>query len=278
MAGHKCGQLLRLVVGSVGLGAGEQVGGGVMLAAERLIPNLCALTKPAALLSAYPRGLPQVEAEYKVEEFDVTAIEAAEEEREAEIDEDEEAARAADWDEVGGWAVLLAGCMMGQRTEVGVHAWATCSEGGPALILLPQCHATWRLVHPNDILPALPPCCPAHPQTNALAAYQRQVERAQEAERKREEADRRWREVGELALPHCLTCRLCDHSVQVPPVVPPVLQCHQCCGAVVLWMPIAHFAMQLPGLVPSQLLGNCYGVPGICNQKTAASRCAALLS
>lgn len=47
-------------------------------------------------------ALSQVEAEYKVEEFDVTAIEAAEEEREAEIDEDEEAARAADWDEVSG--------------------------------------------------------------------------------------------------------------------------------------------------------------------------------
>ncbi len=31
----------------------------------------------------------------------MTAIEAAEEEREAEIDEDEEAARAADWDQVG---------------------------------------------------------------------------------------------------------------------------------------------------------------------------------
>lgn len=32
----------------------------------------------------------------------MTAIEAAEEEREAEIDQDEEAARAADWDEVSG--------------------------------------------------------------------------------------------------------------------------------------------------------------------------------
>lgn len=42
----------------------------------------------------------QVEAEYAVAEFDVAALEAAEEEREAEIDEDEEACRAADWDEV----------------------------------------------------------------------------------------------------------------------------------------------------------------------------------
>lgn len=109
----------------------SKLSAGVMLAAERLIPSLCALTKPAALLSAYLHCLSQVEAEYKVEEFDVTAIEAAEEEREAEIDEDEEAARAADWDEVGGWAVLLAGCMVGQRTEVDVHAWA-CMRGQPA--------------------------------------------------------------------------------------------------------------------------------------------------
>ena len=42
----------------------------------------------------------QVEAQYAVAEFDVAALEAAEAEREAEIDEDEEAARAADWDEV----------------------------------------------------------------------------------------------------------------------------------------------------------------------------------
>lgn len=47
---------------------------------------------------------------------------------------------------------------------------------------------------------------PLRSQTNALAAYQRQVERAQEAERKREEADRRWREVGGCA---CCTPPLC---------------------------------------------------------------------
>jgi SNF2 family DNA or RNA helicase len=41
----------------------------------------------------------QMEATYKVEEFDVDAIEAAEEEREAEIDDDEEANLVGDWDQ-----------------------------------------------------------------------------------------------------------------------------------------------------------------------------------
>lgn len=61
-----------------------------------------------------------------------------------------------------------------------------------------MCRQRHRLV-------SLPP--PSRPKTNALAAYQRQVERAQEAERKREEADRRWREVRPLpccARPPCI--------------------------------------------------------------------------
>lgn len=80
-------------------------------------------------------ALSQVEAEYKVEEFDVTAIEAAEEEREAEIDEDEEAARAADWDEVSGRVAregVHASWVEAGAAQTAVRRTATFSASGCA--------------------------------------------------------------------------------------------------------------------------------------------------
>ncbi|KAG7668752.1 hypothetical protein Ndes2437B_g07158 [Nannochloris sp. 'desiccata'] len=50
----------------------------------------------------------QMEATYKVEEFDVDAIEAAEEEREADIDDDEEANVVGDWDQDAATAAYAA--------------------------------------------------------------------------------------------------------------------------------------------------------------------------
>jgi len=59
----------------------------------------------------------QMEATYKVEEFDVDAIEAAEEEREAEIDDDEEANVVGDWDQDAATAAYAAQVEVAEAEE-----------------------------------------------------------------------------------------------------------------------------------------------------------------